>query len=474
MYFKNKAENETYSSQPSNLSCVLLGYCDNIEPKYCTSRLVSLYNKYCSDHAMVLTIPENPDSSVYVSFNVEHNAHVLHRIMRFVNSVNSSCGGDPKTMVLPQERIDAFVEKILELKNRRIHDLISGVVSKYFDRLVIINLQEVSPSLFVHLGRDLKGIRCKMTKLVPQHVVEVLLDYDRDQLENLGLVGSEPKDIAGIEMYIDDLIEQIPSEYNPAKHQGRFSVNGSFLSLIHQPNENCPNIWFEPFDTKLHKTEEDYASLAVIANMYVGNQVKFVKSRPVMLHTQICGTTSGLLHNGVMLGSFFVNCRGILIEHYGVINYHGHLKYGSSERLLNAIRNNNPNDISDLLDVFEQDFFEERTFTITETPTIYIGLEMYRTLLESFMSTLSPLTSTIDCIGGDFNMKNEVFRTYGVTNKSVDLMGGRNNANDRIISCLFECDKYTPRLHRKTILNKSDNLDVQSHEDQITEAKDSE
>ncbi len=491
LYFKNMAEDATYKPPLSNLSCVLLGYCDdinNIDPKCCSRRLISLYNKYCSDHALVLTKPARPESSVCVSFNVEHNAHALHRIMRFVHSVNSNCGGDPKNMVLPQERINIFVEKIFAFKNRKIQEVISEVVSKYSDRIIVINLQEVSPSLFVWLGRNLKGLRCKMTKLVPQHVVEVLLDYDRDQLENLGLVGSKPNDISGIERYISDLDKQIPSKYNPAKHQGRFSVNGSFLSLVHQPDEDCVNIWFEP--SIQPKSEEDFASLAVSANRCASNQAKFVRSRPVMLHTQICGATSGLLHNGVMLGSFFVSCRGILIEDYGVINYHGHTKLRSSECLLNAISNNNPSDIVDLLDVFEHDFSEKRTFAISESPTTYIGLEVYSSLLESFIMSLPSLTTKIGCIGGDFNMPSDKFHLCGVNDWSDELVGSyRHNANDRIVWCSFECNNYIPVVRRKTILVESDISDVQAPDDQapddqttetnatgvqITEAEDSE
>ncbi len=471
LYFKNMAEDGTYKPPLSNLSCVLLGYCDdinNIDPKCCSRRLISLYNKYCSDHALVLTNPKSLESSVCVSFNVEHNAHALRRIMRFVNSVNSNCGGDPKNMVLSQERINVFVEKIFAFKNKKIQEVISEVVSKYCDRIIVINLQEVSPSLFVWLGNNLRGLKCRMTKLIPQHVVEVLLDYDREQLENLGLVGDKPKDIAGIERYISSLDKKIPSTYNPDRHRGRFSINGSFLSLVHQPEEDYLNIWFD--HAIRPKSEEDFATLAAIANRSLSNQAKFLRSRPVMLHTQICGVTSGLLHNGVMLGSFFVSCRGILVEDYGVINYHGHTKLGSTERLLNAINNDNPSNIADLLDVFEHDFSEDRNFVISESPTMYIGLATYNSLLDSYMSTLPSLTTKIGCIGGDFNMPSDKFHLSGVNDWSEELVGSyRHNANDRIVWCAFECDNYTPIVRLKTILAESDIPDGQAPEDQTTE-----
>ena len=416
--------------QVNNLTCVLLGFSDNMEDKYLDRRMIKLYNIYCSDHALVISRPEVPGEPICVSFNVEHNAHVKERITKFVNSVNSKLNANKK-LELPQNRINTFVQDILYLKNKQILDLIRRVISQNSRMDIIFNFQEVSPSLFCELANELKSMKCQMTKLTCQHVLEACQEYDNEKLKELGLSGTDRPDPIKISEYIDELKQKIPKEFDPNKHSGRFSVNGSFLSLVYSSGKDVrSNIEIYDYKAEFPKSEDDFAKLAMIANNLPENQHKFLRSRPVVTYSKICNTQSRMLQNGVMLGSMFLICRGILLEDFSTVNYHGHITSMSTEYLLGKI---NCNSLDTLFNVFENDF--ERNTIYTEKPSsIDFGIEMYMPLITSFANTLSNTSSTIKCIAGDFNMSDTKFQTYQLTDTSEDFIGtNKVNKNDRIL-----------------------------------------
>ncbi len=450
---------------PSKLSYVLLGV-SHLTYASVNEWKVKTYNKYCSDHAIIL---KTINDTIYVSFNVEHNSHVADRIKKFVHGIRFLIGDvsseNHKPKEFEPEKIDEFVSSILHIKNMYILGLLKKTIKENIQSKIIINLQEVSPSMYVMLAFNLP---CQITKLTCQHIMEICQDYDKEMLDSMGVFEKKLSEtnIQDIEAYIKSLSKKVPQKFDPDKHGGRFAVNGSFVSLVYNPrspnNKLNSDIDFGINSNNLPNTEEEYAKLVVNSNKLPANQTKFVKSRQIMIHTQICGVESGLLYNGVMLGTFMVNCRGILLEDYGSINYHGHKKYLSSVCLLEGIQSSN---LSKIFDIFEHDFNSDRVYKISNNRT-YISLDIYDQLLDSFIKTLPVLSYRIKSVAGDFNMSREEFGAYGLDDRADELISQhssnyngvvrRTNNNDRILSLDISCVRHIPTVQRKNIIVEKD------------------
>jgi hypothetical protein len=401
-----------------------------------------VYNKYCSDHAPIITDTSN---LVVVSFNTEHNGHVCDRVRTFVKHIETTC---KKTF--ESKKIDHFVSTILQMKNLHILSLIRKIFGKYKNKTIIVNLQEVSPSLYVILTTNL---RCRVTKLNCQHLIEILQKYDNDKIVELGLGQDEKseKNILDIEKYISDLTEKVPKVYSPLEHGGRFTINGSFATFVYDPvtplkHTDLVDVDFGKAASTLAMSEEDYAKVVVKSNNLAANQSKFLRSRPIITHTQICNIGSGLMDWGVMFGSFFMICRGIYIIDYNTINVHGHRKSKSSEFLLEGICKGN---LTNIFDIFELDFDTNREIQVSEK-RLLINAKIFEPLLQSFMEQHPVVPGRINFLSGDLNMKNDEFANYGLTDNGTEFLGvKRSNNLDRIISFNIGCANNSAAINYK-------------------------
>lgn len=416
---------------------------------------IPAYDRYCSDHGIILL--EKRDH-VIVSFNVEHNGHVCHRIRDFVSGIESDSIISPRTF--SQEKIDKFISSVLYFKNLQILSKLQEIISRFGHKQIVINLQEVSPSLYVILALNLK---CQITKLHNQHLLEIQQQYDADEIKKLGV--QQECDVSAIEEYIKNLAERVPTVYDPVKHGGRFEVNGSFVSIVHVPmsskkvSTGNSGIDFGIDMYSLPDSEEDYSKIVITSNNLPANQPHFVRSRPVMTYSQICNIGSRLLDNGVMLGTFFVICRGIYLEDYKTLNFHGHKKTMSSECLLNGIASGN---LDIVFDMFEHDFDSNREFEVADK-RILIDTRIFKPILTSFMDTLPPVSCDINYVAGDFNMRNEEFAPYRLRDAAIEPLNfKRCNDLDRIIELDITCTKHTSTIHFKNIVQESKPLDKDS------------
>jgi len=441
----------------SKLAYILLG--TEIKKYY----KIPLYNKYCSDHTPILTV-NSETATVYVSFNVEHSGHVLDRLDVFIRHIEIVC---QKT--LDSVKVDNFKSKIINMKNSHILNLIRSIIETHSDKRIIFNIQEASPSLYVVLSTNL---RCRMTKLQNQHLIEVFQRFDNDKIVKLGLRNSEhsehsehselsertEENIIEIEEYIRDMTTRVPNTYNQIVQGGRFTVNGSFMSFVFEPTvrlEDKDLLDFGLDISVLPINEEEYCRIVLRSNNLPENQDKFLRSRPIMMHTQICNIGSRLLNNGVMLGSFILICRGIHIIDYNTLNFHGHKNSKSTEFLLNGIKRR---DLKNIFDIFEHNFEEVREVTVTDK-RLTIQARIFEPLLRSFMEQYRNIPCQIDCLTGDLNMKNDDFRKYELANSGTDLSGNVFDTGiDKIISFNIECIEYSPTIHFKILAEQVEQI----------------
>ena len=433
----------------SKLTYILMGFKKSSDKRRLYK--ISAYDKYCSDHGIILL--ERTDT-VIVSFNVEHSGHVCHRIRDFVSGIESDPIISPRTF--SSKKVDKFVSSVLHLKNLQILSKLQEIINRFGRKQVVINLQEVPPSLYVILALNLK---CRITKLHNQHLVEINQKYDDDEIEKLG--ARKECNISAIEEYIRDLAERVPTVYDPVEHGGRYEANGSFVSIVHVPvssakvsTENS-GIIFGIDMNSLPDSEEEYAKIVTTSNNLPSNQANFMRSRPVMTYSQTCNIGSRLLDNGVMLGTFFVICRGIYLEDYKTINFHGHKKTMSSECLLDGIRSAN---LDMVFDMFEHDFDSSRDFEVTNKK-ILIDARIFEPVLTSFMETLPSVSCDINYVAGDFNMRNEEFAPYSLRDVAIEPLNTRRcNDLDKILEMNIRCDSPTPTIHFKNIIDESTNI----------------
>jgi hypothetical protein len=324
----------------------------------------------------------------------------------------------------------------------------------YERKEIVINLQEVTPSLYVILAKKLK---CRVTKLISQHQIEINQDYDAEKLVELGVKNAErtEENIAAIEKYKRELEEKVPTYSDLEKYKGRFEVNGSFMSMVYTPSssvddEKDTSIEIDIDMENLPASEKEYADKVMASNSLLSNECKFVRARPIMLYSQICNIGSRMLDNGVMFGSFFVICRGIYLEDYKTINFHGHKKSKSSEHLLEGIVKGNLNTI---LDVFDYDFDSEREYKVADK-RVLIETEIFEPILTKFIEGVSEVSKVdVDYVVGDFNMRDDEFNKYGLKDEGIEPLNfKRGNTLDRIISTSIRSENHTARIHIKKIV----------------------
>ena len=430
----------------SRLTYILMGFRKSSE----NHRLykIPVYDKYCSDHGIILL--ENEHCTT-VSFNVEHNGHVCERIRNFVAGIERDPSISPR--VFSPKKVDKFVSSVLHLKNLQILNNIQEIIRRFGHKQIVINLQEVPPSLYVILALNLK---CSVTKLINQHLIEIHQKYNTTELDKLGVRKEErnEENISAIEEYIRNLAKKVPVVYDPVEHSGRFEVNGSFMSIVHVPvisakvSAGNSGINFGIDMNSLPDCEQAYAKIVATSNNLPTNQPNFAKSRPIMTYTQTCNIGSGLLDNGVMLGTFFVICRGIYLEDYKTINFHGHKKSKTSECLLDGIRRGN---LDMVFGMFEHDFNSNRDFEVTDK-RILVDTRIFEPLLTSFMATLPVVSYNINYVAGDFNMRNDEFSPYGLRDMASEaLLFKRSNDLDKIIQLDVNRVIHTPTIHFKNI-----------------------
>ena len=430
----------------SRLTYILMGFGKSSDNRRLNK--IRIYEKYCSDHEIILL--EN-GHCITVSFNVEHNGQVSERIRNFVEGIQGDRTISPR--VFSPKKVDKFVSSVLHLKNLQILSKLRDIISRFRHKQIVINLQEVSPSLYVILALSLN---CRVTKLTNQHLLEIHQQYDTSVLDKLGARNEErnEENISAIEEYIRNLAEKVQVVYDPIEHSGRFEVNGSFMSIVHVPvppakiSVENSGINFGIDLNSLPDCEEAYAKIVTTSNNLPANQPNFVKSRPVMTYSQTCNIGSGLLNNGVMLGTFFVNCRGIYLEDYRTINFHGHKKSKSSECLLDGIRGRN---LDMVFDMFEHDFDSNRNFEVADR-RILVDTRIFEPILTSFMATLPVVSYNISYVAGDFNMWNDDFSPYGLRDMSSEANNDRrSNQLDKIIQLDIRRVIHTQTIHFKNV-----------------------
>jgi hypothetical protein len=406
------------------------------------------YNNYCSDHGIISL---EGATRVTVSFNVEHNGHVHEKCQKFLSGIEA----DPEvSRTFDTNKKEKFISKILQMKNERIVCKIQEIITMYERKEIVINLQEVTPSLYVILAKKLK---CRVTKLISQHQIEINQDYDAEKLVELGVKNAErtEENIAAIEKYKRELEEKVPTYSDLEKYKGRFEVNGSFMSMVYTPSssvddEKDTSIEIDIDMENLPASEKEYADKVMASNSLLSNECKFVRARPIMLYSQICNIGSRMLDNGVMFGSFFVICRGIYLEDYKTINFHGHKKSKSSEHLLEGIVKGNLNTI---LDVFDYDFDSEREYKVADK-RVLIETEIFEPILTKFIEGVSEVSKVdVDYVVGDFNMRDDEFNKYGLKDEGIEPLNfKRGNTLDRIISTSIRSENHTARIHIKKIV----------------------